>query len=69
MASLNSKAVQYTGGVNQSGSYALKPDAYYDKLLLKMLRQMEFHYSKYAIEKSLPKNFGDTGLTGDGLTD
>ena len=60
MASLNSKAVQYTGGVNQSGSYALKPDAYYDKLLLKMLRQMEFHYSKYAIEKSLPKNFGDT---------
>ena len=60
MASLNSKAVQYTGGVNQSGSYALKPDAYYDRLLLKMLRQMEFHYSKYAIEKSLPKNFGDT---------
>jgi len=60
MASLNSKAVQYNGGVNQSGSYALKPDAYYDRLLLKMLRQMEFHYSKYAIEKSLPKNFGDT---------
>jgi len=25
-----------------------------------MLRQLEFHYSKYAIEKSLPKNFGDT---------
>ena len=52
-------AVQY-GGVNQSGSYAIKPDAYYDRLLLKMLRQMEFHYSKYAVEKSLPKNFGDT---------
>jgi N4-gp56 family major capsid protein len=52
-------AVQY-GGANQSGSYALKPDAYYDRLLLKMLRQLEFHYSKYAIEKSLPKNFGDT---------
>jgi N4-gp56 family major capsid protein len=60
MASLNAKAVQYTGGVNQSGSYALKPDAYYDRLLLKMLRQLEFHYSKYAVEKSLPKNFGDT---------
>ena len=52
-------AVQYQG-VNQSGNYAIKPDAYYDKLLLKMLRQMEFHYSKYAVEKSLPKNFGDT---------
>jgi len=52
-------AVQY-GGANQSGSYAIKPDAYYDRLLLKMLRQLEFHYSKYAVEKSLPKNFGDT---------
>ena len=52
-------AVQYSGN-KQSGSYALKPDAYYDRLLLKMLRQLEFHYSKYAIEKSLPKNFGDT---------
>jgi N4-gp56 family major capsid protein len=60
MASLNSKAIQFNGGVNQSGSYALKPDAYYDRLLLKMLRQLEFHYSKYAVEKSLPKNFGDT---------
>ena len=52
-------AVQYAGK-NQSGSYAIKPDAYYDRLLLKMLRQLEFHYSKYAVEKSLPKNFGDT---------
>jgi len=38
----------------------IKPDAYYDMMLLKMLRQMEFHYSKYAIQKTLPKNFGDT---------
>ena len=38
----------------------IKPDAYYDMMLLKMLRQMEFHYSKYAIQKSLPKNYGDT---------
>jgi len=29
-------------------------------MLLKMLRQLEFHYSKYAIQKTLPKNFGDT---------
>ena len=53
-------AVQYSGTnqVNQSG-FPIKPDAFYDKLLLKMLRQMEFHYAKYAVEKSLPKNFGD----------
>lgn len=59
-------AVQY-GGTNQgltgvagSGKMVLKPDAYYDKLLLQMLRQMEFKYSKYAVEKSLPRNYGDT---------
>jgi len=51
-------AIQY-GGTNQSG-VTIKPDAYYDKLLLKMLRQMEFKYAKYAVEKTLPKNFGDT---------
>jgi N4-gp56 family major capsid protein len=44
---------------NQTG-VRIKPDAYYDMMLLKMLRQMEFHYSKYAIQKSLPKNYGDT---------
>jgi len=44
---------------NQAG-VTIKPDAYYDMLLLKMLRQMEFHYSKYAIQKSLPRNYGDT---------
>ena len=38
----------------------LKPDFYFDKMLLKMLRQLEFHYMKYATEKSLPKNFADT---------
>ena len=59
MAELNAKAIQYNGA-NQAGGYTLKPEAYYDKLLLKMLRQMEFHYAKYAVEKSLPKNFGDT---------
>jgi len=52
-------AIQF-GGTNQSLSGSFKPDAYYDKLLLKMLRQMEFHYAKYAVEKSLPRNFGDT---------
>jgi N4-gp56 family major capsid protein len=59
MADLNAKAIQY-GGANQTGTYTIKPDAYYDKLLLKMLRQMEFHYAKYAVEKTLPRNYGDT---------
>ena len=51
-------AIQFSGA-GQSG-VTLKPDAYYDKLLLSMLRQMEFKYSKYAVEKTLPRNFGDT---------
>jgi len=51
-------AIQFSGA-NQS-NVILKPDAYYDKLLLSMLRQMEFKYSKYAVEKTLPRNFGDT---------
>jgi N4-gp56 family major capsid protein len=45
---------------NEQAGVTIKPDAYYDMMLLKMLRQMEFHYSKYAIQKSLPRNFGDT---------
>lgn len=51
-------AIQYSGA-NQAG-VTLKPDAYYDKLLLTMLRQMDFEYAKYAVEKTLPQNFGDT---------
>jgi N4-gp56 family major capsid protein len=45
---------------NTQTGVKIKPDAYYDMMLLKMLRQMEFHYSKYAIQKSLPRNYGDT---------
>ena len=45
---------------NTQVGVTIKPDAYYDMMLLKMLRQLEFHYSKYAIQKSLPKNYGDT---------
>lgn len=61
MAAINGSpatAVQYSG-INQSG-VTIKPDAYYDKLLLKMLRNMDFPYAKYATEKTLPRNFGDT---------
>lgn len=38
----------------------LKPDAFYDKLLLTMLRQTKFQHRNFAKKKSLPKNFGDT---------
>jgi N4-gp56 family major capsid protein len=51
---------QGTTGNATSGNLVVKPDAYYDMMLLKMLRQMEFHYAKYAIQKTLPKNYGDT---------
>ena len=51
--------LQTTGVVNAT-SAGLKPDAYYDKLLLKMLRQLNFEFAKYAVEKSLPRNYGDT---------
>ena len=49
-----------TTGVVTATSAGLKPDAYYDKLLLKMLRQLNFEFAKYAVEKSLPRNYGDT---------
>lgn len=59
-----SKLVAYApdaqGQYNTQTGVTIKPDAFYDMMLLKMLRQMEFHYSKYAIQKTLPKNFGDT---------
>jgi len=45
--------------VNYDGAN-LKPDAYFDKMLLKMLRQLDFHFMKYATEKTLPRNFADT---------
>lgn len=54
--------LQTVGVINSTGTTqgTLKPDAYYDKLLLKMLRQLNFEYAKYAVEKSLPRNYGDT---------
>lgn len=51
--------LQTTSVINATGT-GLKPDAYYDKLLLKMLRQLNFEFAKYAVEKSLPRNYGDT---------
>jgi N4-gp56 family major capsid protein len=64
MAIAQDKLVGYAPGdqasYNTQAGVTIKPDAYYDMMLLKMLRQMEFHYAKYAIQKTLPKNYGDT---------
>jgi len=48
-----------TAVINATGSN-LKPDAFYDKVLLTMLRQSEFKHRLFAKKKSLPKNYGDT---------
>ena len=45
--------------INATGT-GLKPDAFYDKVLLTMLRQTDFHHRKFAKKKKLPKNYGDT---------
>ena len=64
MAIAQDKLVGYAPGdqasYNTQTGVTIKPDAYYDMMLLKMLRQMEFHYAKYAIQKTLPRNYGDT---------
>lgn len=42
------------------GNGGLKPDAFFDLMLLKMLRQVRFFFTKYGVEKKLPRNYGDT---------
>jgi N4-gp56 family major capsid protein len=39
---------------------ATKPSAFYDKTLLKVLRQRQFLHEKYAQKRDMPKNAGDT---------
>ena len=63
MADLTSNTfVGYKNGVGlgQTGTHTIKPDQYYDRMLLKMLRNMQFPFAKYAVQKTLPKNYGDT---------
>lgn len=50
-----------TGGINTgTGSVATKPAAFYDKTLLKVLRQRSFDHAKFAQQRPMPKNSGDT---------
>lgn len=39
---------------------ATKPSAFYDKVLLKVLRQTEFGFDKFAQKKPIPKGYGRT---------
>lgn len=43
-----------------TGSTATKPAAFYDKLLLEVLRQKQFIHEKLAQKRDMPKNYGDT---------
>src|SRR6185312_8888105 len=50
-----------TGTINTgTGSVATKPAAFYDKLLLKTLRQRTFDHDRFAQARPMPKNYGDT---------
>lgn len=43
-----------------TGAASTKPNAYYDKLLLNLLVQTDFHHAKFAQNRDMPKNAGDT---------
>lgn len=43
-----------------TGPNSTKPNAYYDKLMLKLLVQTDFYHSKLAQQRPMPKKTGDT---------
>jgi N4-gp56 family major capsid protein len=54
-------ALNTTGTLNTgTGANSTKPNAYYDKLLLALLVQTDFHHAKLAQERPMPKRAGDT---------
>lgn len=54
-------AINTTSTMNSgTGSTATKPAAFYDKLLLEVLRQKQFIHEKLAQKRDMPKNYGDT---------
>ena len=53
--------LQTTGTINTgTGAVATKPAAFYDKLLLKVLRQREWEHLRFAQERPMPSKTGDT---------
>lgn len=60
-SSLATANIQTTGNLNSgTGANSTKPNAYYDKLLLNLLVQTDWHHSKFAQERPMPKHAGDT---------
>ena len=54
-------ATQTTASINTgTGSVATKPQAFYDKLLLKTLRFRSFVHERFAQTRPMPRNAGDT---------
>ena len=54
-------ATQTTATINTgSGAVATKPQAFYDKLLLKTLRVRSFEHDRFAQTRPMPRNSGDT---------
>jgi hypothetical protein len=53
--------IQTTANINTgSGAVATKPQAFYNKVLLKTLRTRSFEHEKFAQAKPMPKHAGDT---------
>jgi N4-gp56 family major capsid protein len=54
-------AINTTATINTgSGAVATKPQAFYNKLLLKTLRTRSFEHEKFAQARPMPKHAGDT---------
>ncbi|QBX06347.1 major capsid protein [Paenibacillus phage vB_PlaP_API480] len=56
MANINTTATVNTG----SGANSTKPNAFYDKVLLKTLVQRDFEHAQCAQKRDMPKKAGDT---------
>lgn len=56
-----SRAVNTTTAINATDvNEGLKPDAFYSKALLTMIRQTTYKHRSFAEVKALPRNYGDT---------
>lgn len=55
------RVMNTTSAINATDSNnGLKPDAFYSKALLTMIRQTTYKHRMFAEQKTLPKHFGDT---------
>lgn len=55
------RVMNTTSAINATdSSNGLKPDAFYSKALLTMIRQTSYKHRMFAEERPLPRNYGDT---------